>query len=115
VSVVAGRRAVAEAIRAGRATEVRVAAGARSTQGLRSLLDAADEAGIPTRRVERRELDALAPDHQGAVAFVAGGGGRKGELSERDVAEWPFADDALVVVLDGVTDPQNLGAAARSA
>jgi 23S rRNA (guanosine2251-2'-O)-methyltransferase len=115
VGVVAGRRAVAEAIRAGRATEVRVAAGARSTQGLRSLLDAADEAGVPTRRVERRELDALAADHQGAVAFVAGGGGRRSELSERDVAEWPFADDALVVVLDGVTDPQNLGAAARSA
>jgi 23S rRNA (guanosine2251-2'-O)-methyltransferase len=115
VGVVAGRRAVAEAIRSGRATEVRVAAAARSTQGLRSLLDAADEAGIPTRRVDRRELDALAADHQGAVAFVAGGGGRKSELTERDVAEWPFADDALVVVLDGVTDPQNLGAAARSA
>jgi 23S rRNA (guanosine2251-2'-O)-methyltransferase len=114
VSVVAGRRAVAEAIRAGRATEVRVAATARSTQGLRSLLDAAEEAGIPTRRVERRELDALAADHQGAVAFVAGRAARS-ELSERDVAEWPFADEAIVVVLDGVTDPQNLGAAARSA
>ena len=115
MGVVAGRRAVAEAIRAGRATEVRIAAAARSTQGLRSLLDAADAAGIPTRRVDRRELDALAADNQGAVAFVAGEGGRKSELSERDVAEWPFADDALVVVLDGVTDPQNLGAAARSA
>jgi 23S rRNA (guanosine2251-2'-O)-methyltransferase len=115
VHVVAGRRAVAEAIRAGRATEVHVATAARSTQGLRSLLEAAHEAGVPTRRVERRELDALAAHHQGAVAFVVGRGARMSELSERDVAEWAFADDAIVVVLDGVTDPQNLGAAARSA
>lgn len=92
-----------------------MAATARLTQGLRSLLDAAEEAGIPTRRVERRELDALAAEHQGAVAFVAGRAVQMSELSERDVAEWPFADDAIVVVLDGVTDPQNLGAAARSA
>jgi 23S rRNA (guanosine2251-2'-O)-methyltransferase len=37
------------------------------------------------------------------------------ELGERDLATFPFEDDALVVVLDGVADPQNLGAAARSA
>lgn len=36
-------------------------------------------------------------------------------LAERDLSTWPFGADALVVVLDGVTDPQNLGAAARSA
>ena len=37
------------------------------------------------------------------------------ELTERDLAGFPFAEDAIVVILDGVTDPQNLGAAARSA
>jgi len=36
-------------------------------------------------------------------------------LSERDLASFPFDDDALVVVLDGITDPQNLGASARTA
>ncbi len=36
-------------------------------------------------------------------------------MSERDLTEFPFGDDAVVVVLDGITDPQNLGAAARSA
>jgi 23S rRNA (guanosine2251-2'-O)-methyltransferase len=43
--------------------------------------------------------------------------GRPGrrELSERDLATFPFAPDAIVVALDGITDPQNLGAAARTA
>jgi 23S rRNA (guanosine2251-2'-O)-methyltransferase len=37
------------------------------------------------------------------------------ELSEGDLAHRAYAQDAIVVALDGVTDPQNLGAAARSA
>lgn len=53
----------------------------------------------------------MIPDHQGVVARVA----RPEELTERDLSTWAFAEDAVVVVLDGVTDPQNLGAAARSA
>src|SRR4030095_12413511 len=36
-------------------------------------------------------------------------------IGERELAAWPFDPDDLVVVLDGITDPQNLGAAARSA
>jgi 23S rRNA (guanosine2251-2'-O)-methyltransferase len=38
----------------------------------------------------------------------------KPTLGERDLASQRWVDDAVVVVLDGVEDPQNLGAAARS-
>jgi 23S rRNA (guanosine2251-2'-O)-methyltransferase len=102
---------VLEAIRAGVAREVLVARGSRSTPGLREVLSAAAEAGATVREVERDELDRLAPDHQGVAARV-----RPPEpIGERELATWPFEEDALVVVLDGITDPQNLGAAARSA
>lgn len=115
-SIVAGRRAVAEAIRAGRASEVLVARGARSTQGLRAVIEAADRAGIPVVERSRSELDERSTragfrEHHGVVASVM----PSTTLSERQLGAFPFVEDALVVVLDGVTDPQNLGAAARSA
>lgn len=109
--VVSGRRAVLEAVRAGRAHEVLVARGARGTAGLRDLLEACASAGLRTREVPRRELDALAPDHHGAVARVA----PVEPIGERELSSWAFGEEDVVVVLDGVMDPQNLGAAARSA
>jgi 23S rRNA (guanosine2251-2'-O)-methyltransferase len=110
--VVSGRRAVAEALRAGLATEVLVARSSRRTQGLQAVLDAAAERGLPVRTVSRDPLGAHSDDHQGVVARLRDG---PESLSERELAGFPFAPDALVVVLDGITDPQNLGAAARSA
>jgi 23S rRNA (guanosine2251-2'-O)-methyltransferase len=110
-AVVAGRRAALEAVRGGLATELLLATGSRATPGLRELVDAATRAGTVVREVERGELDALAVDHHGAVARVR----VREPIGERELASWPFADDAVVVVLDGVEDPQNLGAAARSA
>lgn len=111
--VVAGKRAVAEAIRAGIAIELLVAEGTSRTPGLREALRAAAEAGVPVRSATRAVLDSQATDHQGVVAHVRPPGA--GTLSERELAAFPFAADAIAVILDGVTDPQNLGAAARSA
>ena len=67
-AVVAGKRAVAEALRAGSAREVLVARGSRAGQGLRAVLEAAGQAGVRVREVDRRDLDALAADHRGVVA-----------------------------------------------
>jgi len=110
---VAGKRAVLEAIRAGIAIELLVAEGTSRTPGLREALRAAAEAGVSVRTVARAELDTQATDHQGVVAHVRPPAAEA--LSERDLATFPFAADAIAVILDGVTDPQNLGAAARSA
>lgn len=105
---VAGRRAVVEAIRAGGARRVLIANGATVDEVVRE----ANRAGVPQQRVPREELDALGvARHQGVVAMVA----PRRELDERALSAIAFADDAIVVVLDGITDPQNLGAAARAA
>jgi 23S rRNA (guanosine2251-2'-O)-methyltransferase len=62
--------------------------------------------------VSRQEIESLGViDHQGVVVFVA----PPKELDDRRFAATAFQEDALVVVLDGVVDPQNFGACARSA
>ena len=113
--VIVGRRSVVEALRAGHVREVLIAAGSRDTQGLREVRAAARAARVPVRATDRRELDRLARDHRGVVARTAGGRAGRLELSERELVGLPFGPDALVVALDGITDPQNLGAAARTA
>jgi 23S rRNA (guanosine2251-2'-O)-methyltransferase len=105
---------VTEAVRAGAAREVLLARGARPTEGLRDLLAAADRAHVPVREVDRRRLDQLAPDHRGVVARLRAAAAAA-VLGERDLDTFPFAEDAIAVILDGIEDPQNLGAAARSA
>jgi 23S rRNA (guanosine2251-2'-O)-methyltransferase len=102
---------VLEAVRSGRARTLIIARGSRRSTTLRELFEAAEGSGLQVREVDPRELDALAPDHRGVAATVR----LPDELGERDLAAWPFAEDAIAVVLDGITDPQNLGAAARSA
>jgi 23S rRNA (guanosine2251-2'-O)-methyltransferase len=107
-----GRRAVSEAIRAGLARRVLVARDARRSPGLDALIGDAGTAGVLVERVDRAELGRLrAVDHQGVAAVVR----PPRELDERDLASMESGEDALVVVLDGIMDPQNLGACARSA
>jgi 23S rRNA (guanosine2251-2'-O)-methyltransferase len=103
---------VLEAVRAGDATEVLIAKGARQGPAMRDVLEATRAAHVRTREVERNALDTLASDHRGVVARLRG---EPEPLGERDLSSFDWTDDALVVILDGVEDPQNLGAAARSA
>jgi 23S rRNA (guanosine2251-2'-O)-methyltransferase len=110
--VVAGKRAVLEAVRAGEAVEVLLAKGARQGPAMRDVVEAARAGRVRTREVDRDELDTLADDHRGVAARVRWA---RAPLAERDLSTFAWASDAIVVVLDGVEDPQNLGAAARSA
>ena len=104
-----GINPVAEAIKSGRVTEVRVAE--RSDDRLQRLLDDAAHRGVRLRRVSRDQLDAEARGgaHQGVVADVA----RRAEVTLDDLAKGD-AGPPLIVVLDEVEDPQNVGAILRT-
>jgi 23S rRNA (guanosine2251-2'-O)-methyltransferase len=98
-----GRNAVREALRAGRRPVTRVWAAAH-TAGEEWL------AGAPVEAVEPARLEELcgSPAHQGVAAEA-------GDYPYVDGAELLVAGEPLIVALDQVTDPQNLGAVCRSA
>ena len=113
---IAGIHAVRSALGHGAATvhELMVDARRRDRR-LAPLLSKARELGIPVRRVERAELEARAPGagHQGIVARTdAPASGSESDLDERLLR---LAGPPLLLILDGVTDPHNLGACLRTA
>jgi 23S rRNA (guanosine2251-2'-O)-methyltransferase len=112
VVLLGGKRAVAEAVRSGRVRRVMAAKGSRETQGLRDLVRECRRAGVTVDWMDPSALDELGvEDHQG----VAGAVRLPPELGEAELMSLPLVQDDVVVVLDGITDPQNLGACARAA
>jgi 23S rRNA (guanosine2251-2'-O)-methyltransferase len=111
---VVGRNPVVEALREGiPATAVHVLQHIDSDDRVREALALATESGLPVFEESRADLDRLADGavHQGIVLVVPA-------YSYADVDELiadGATDDGLLIALDGVTDPRNLGAIVRSA
>ncbi|HVF62839.1 MAG TPA: 23S rRNA (guanosine(2251)-2'-O)-methyltransferase RlmB [Casimicrobiaceae bacterium] len=80
---------------------------------IRELTERAKLAGVRVHAVDERRLDDLATNgkHQGVVASVDE---TASHVTLADVLEHP-PEPSLLLVLDGVTDPHNLGACLRSA
>lgn len=88
-------------------------ANARHDRRARELIERATAAGVAVHAIDEPRLAALAGSarHQGVVALVAT------DLPYRTLDEVldGLREPALLLVLDGVTDPHNLGACLRSA
>jgi 23S rRNA (guanosine2251-2'-O)-methyltransferase len=111
-----GIHAVREALESGRALERIVIARGRHGDRLEEIVTKARERGVPVRFEERAIVDRLAgtPQHQGVVAMAAA----KHTLDLEDLLKnttMGSSAPGLLVVLDGVEDPHNLGAVIRSA
>ncbi|MGD1991483.1 MAG: RNA methyltransferase substrate-binding domain-containing protein, partial [Chromatiales bacterium] len=114
--IVAGLHSVRNVLRHG-ADSIREALvdGQRRDRRLKELLSELQRAGIKPKQVSREELDRLAAgiNHQGIVVMaVAPAAIGEKQLPEiLDKAEEPL----LILILDGVQDPHNLGACLRTA
>ena len=108
--IIYGINPVLEALRAGRVKALRV--GDRSGGRLDELLTLAGDRRVPVRRVPPAVLDREAQHgvHQGVVADIE-------EVAEYSVEELVRGARGvpLLVVLDGIEDPHNLGAILRTA
>ncbi len=104
--IIYGLRPVVEALRSKRREVHEIL----DSVGDKEISSEAAARGMPVKRVPRNRVEELARGgvHQGVVARV-------GPYPYSGLEEILAAPDPLVVVLDGVTDPRNLGAVLRAA
>ncbi|WP_338000211.1 23S rRNA (guanosine(2251)-2'-O)-methyltransferase RlmB [Alicyclobacillus sp. ALC3] len=109
---VAGRRPVLEVLRAGRAINKLLIAEGAEGGSLAEIVGKAKAAGVLMQKVPRPHLSTIAGEgHQGVVAYVAAH--EYADLT--DVMSRQTGQPPLVVLLDEVSDPHNLGAVLRTA
>jgi 23S rRNA (guanosine2251-2'-O)-methyltransferase len=108
MAVLSGIHPITEALRAGRPLERLLVAQGAGGPRLQAIIDLARQAGVPVRFDPRSALDRLAGTsaHQGVVALGA---------AKKYVELEAVAPAGILVVLDGVEDPHNLGAVIRTA
>ncbi len=107
--IVAGFHPVREALRAGRAIDRVLIARGAAGERLQEIIDLARERSVTVRFEPREALDRASSGavHQGVLAF-----GAAHVYADLDQA---IRGAQLLIVLDGVEDPQNLGAIIRTA
>lgn len=106
-----GFHAVDEALSAGRPLDRIIIAKGRHGDRIQSVVDLAKSRGVPVRFEEREQIDRLVGtrEHQGIAALAAAK--RTSELEDLLAAK---TERGLLVLLDGVEDPHNLGAIVRT-
>jgi 23S rRNA (guanosine2251-2'-O)-methyltransferase len=107
--IIYGINPVLEALKAGRVARLRV--GPRHDGRLQQVLTLAASQQVPIDRVDPQTLDRVSRNgvHQGIVAEVAPARDLSVEELVRDIVGPP-----LLVVLDGIEDPHNVGAIVRT-
>ena len=112
--LIAGRNAVTEAIRSGRALEYLLVA--KGTGGsARGIIALARQHGVPVKELPRKTLDEKLPgiNHQGVAALCSAGS--YADLQALIDRAKAAPGGGLLLVLDKIEDPHNLGAILRTA
>ena len=110
-----GRNPVIEALRAGREINKLLVARGSKAGSMKEILALARSASVPVQEVDREKLDGMAASraHQGVIALAAS----KEYASVEDMLALASerSEDPLLLILDGIEDPQNLGSLLRTA
>ena len=108
-----GRNPIREAIRSGRDIEKLLVQRGELSGSAREIVQMAREAHIIVQEVDKARLDEIAPHHQGMLAFASAYQYSTVEAMLDTAAQ--RGQEPFLILLDGVTDPHNLGAIIRTA
>ena len=112
-NLLVGRNPIREAIKTGHAIEKLLVARGDLSGAARDIVRMALDRGVVVQEVDRSRLDAIYPSHQGMLAYIA--------MAEYSTIDAMFekaeaaGEEPFLIILDGITDPHNLGAIIRSA
>jgi len=112
-NLLSGRNPIREAIKANRDIEKLLVASGELSGSAREILAMAKNAGIIVQTVDRSRLDQITRNHQGMIAYASAY--PYATLEDiLDVAKQK-EEKPFIIIMDKITDPQNLGAIIRTA
>ena len=112
-NLLSGRNPIREALKSGRDIEKLLVQRGELSGSAREIVQMAREAHIPVQEVDKARLDAIAPHHQGMLAFASAY--QYATVDDMLSAAEERGEEPFLILLDGVTDPHNLGAIIRTA
>ena len=111
--ILAGRNPIREALKAGRDLEKLYVQHGELSGSAREIVQMVRERHIPVQETEKARLDEMAPHHQGLVAVASAY--QYATVEDMLSLAAQRQEAPFLVLLDGITDPHNLGAIIRSA
>ncbi len=114
-TILEGRNAVTEALKAGRTIDKVFLASGGTDSTLRYIASLAKQSGAVVTYCDRRKLDTMSETdaHQGVIAMAAA----RDYCTVQDILDCAAdrGEAPLIVICDAITDPHNLGAIIRTA
>lgn len=111
--ILTGRNPIREALKNHRDLEKLLVQKGDLSGSAREIVQKAKEQKIQIQIIDKVRLDAIAPNHQGLIAFSSAY--QYSTVDEILQTAEEKGEDPFIIVMDGITDPHNLGAVMRTA
>lgn len=112
-NLIVGRNPIREAVKSGRDIERILVQRGELSGSAREIIARARERRIVVQEVDKSRLDAIYANHQGMIAYASAAG--YSTVDDMLALARERGEDPFLIVLDGITDPHNLGAIIRTA
>ena len=111
--ILTGRNPIREALKNHHDLEKLLVQKGELSGSAREIVQKAKEQKVQIQVVEKARLDAIAPNHQGLIAFASA----YQYSTVEEILEYAASkgEAPFLIMLDGITDPHNLGAIIRTA